>query len=151
MLNHPCTTPTVPASRRAALATAGYGLGSIALASLLNSQQTRADQQPSAIHHAAKAKRVIFLFQAGAPSHLDLLDYRPVLGEHHGEQLPDSVRAGQRLTGMSGNQSSLPLVSSPFQFQQHGTGGQWFSEVLPHTAGIADELCVIRSMHTEAI
>ena len=151
MLNRPCTTPTAPASRRAALATAGYGLGSIALASLLNSQQIRADQQPSAIHHAAKAKRVIFLFQAGAPSHLDLLDYRPVLGEHHGEQLPDSVRAGQRLTGMSGNQSSLPLVSSPFQFQQHGTGGQWFSEVLPHTAGIADELCVIRSMHTEAI
>lgn len=151
MLNHPFTTQTAPCSRRAALATAGYGLGSIALASLLNSQQTRADQQTSAIHHAAKAKRVIFLFQAGAPSHLDLLDYRPVLGEHHGEQLPDSVRAGQRLTGMSGNQSSLPLVSSPFQFQQHGTGGQWFSEVLPHTAGIADELCVIRSMHTEAI
>ena len=123
----------------------------MALATLLNPQESAAGEAPLAAHHTPKAKRVIFLFQAGAPSQLDLLDYRPVLNERHGEQLPESIRAGQRLTGMSGNQSSLPLAGSPFRFEQHGQGGQWFSELLPHTAAIADELCVVRSMHTEAI
>ena len=79
------------------------------------------------------------------------MDYKPYLNEVHGQQLPDSVRKGQRLTGMSGNQSSLPLVGSPFKFSQHGDSGQWFSELLPHTAGVADQLCVINSMYTEAI
>ena len=82
---------------------------------------------------------------------MDLLDYKPVLNEKHGTQLPDEVRKGQRLTGMSGNQSSLPLAGSPFKFEQHGESGTWLSELLPHTASVVDELCVVRSMHTEAI
>jgi hypothetical protein len=94
---------------------------------------------------------VIFLFQAGAPSQMDLFDHKPVLNEKHGQQLPDEVRQGQRLTGMSGNQSSLPMVGSPFKFAQHGESGAWISELLPHTAKIADDLCFIKSMHTEAI
>ncbi len=79
------------------------------------------------------------------------MDYKPLLNKRHGEQLPDSVRGGQRLTGMSGNQSSIPLVGSPFKFERHGRAGAWFSELLPHTAAIADELCVVNSMFTEAI
>ena len=88
---------------------------------------------------------------SGAPSQLDLLDYKPILNQRNGEQLPDSVRGTQRLTGMSGNQSSIPLVGSPFKFSQHGQAGAWFSELLPHTASIADDLCVVNSMYTEAI
>jgi len=80
-----------------------------------------------------------------------LLDYKPHLNAVHGQELPESVRQGQRLTGMSGNQSSLPLVGSPFKFEQHGNSGQWFSELLPYTARLADELCVVNSMFTEAI
>nr|WP_271977721.1 DUF1501 domain-containing protein [Rubripirellula sp.] len=143
--------------RRQLLNGFGMGMGAIALSDLLASQ-TQAAEIPSLVggalsrtHHAAKAKRVIFLFQSGGPSQIDLLDHKPHLNKVHGEQLPDSVRKGQRLTGMSGNQSSLPLVGSPFKFQQHGKSGQWLSELLPHTAGIADEMCIVNSMHTEAI
>jgi hypothetical protein len=100
---------------------------------------------------APKAKRVIYLFQSGGPSQMDLLDYKPLLNEKHGEQLPAEVRGEQRLTGMSGNQSSLPLAGSPFKFSQHGQSGHWMSDLLPHTAKIADELCVVKSMYTEAI
>ena len=82
---------------------------------------------------------------------MDLFDYKPLLNKKHGEQLPAEVRGKQRLTGMSGNQSSLPLVGSPFKFKQHGESGQWFSDQLPFTAKVADELCVIKTMHTEAI
>jgi hypothetical protein len=103
------------------------------------------------LHSVARAKRVIFLFQSGAPSQLDLFDYKPLLNERHGEELPDSVRAGQRLTGMSGSQASLPLVGSPFRFARHGGSGAWVSELLPHTARVADDLCFVRSMFTEAI
>ena len=120
------------------------GLGSLALAELM-----RADARPADI--APKAKRVIFLFQAGAPSQLDLFDHKPVLKAKHGTELPASVRGGQRLTGMSGNQASLPLVGSPFQFRQHGESGAWLSDILPHTAKVADDLCFIKSVHTEAI
>lgn len=104
-----------------------------------------------ALHHPAKAKRVIFLFQSGGPSQIDLWDHKPHLNKVQGEQLPESIRKGQRLTGMSGNQSSFPLAGSPFKFEQHGESGQWMSELLPHTAGIADRMCVINSMYTEAI
>lgn len=134
-------------------------MGSLALAQLVRSElpagEFRSDEFPggvlNSLHHAPKAKRVIFLFQSGGPSQIDLFDYKPLLNEKHGEQLPDSVRQGQRLTGMSGFQSSLPLVGSPFKFQQHGDSGAWVSELLPHTAKIADQLCFIKSMHTEAI
>ncbi len=140
-------------TRRALLAASGIGLGSIALGHLMQSEAAAAmtGGKLSAFHHAPKAKRVIYLFQAGAPSQLDLLDYKPLLNEKHGTELPAEVRGGQRLTSMSGNQASLPLAGSPYKFSQHGSGGAWFSELLPHTAKIADELCVIKSMYTEAI
>ncbi|MBL8891306.1 MAG: DUF1501 domain-containing protein [Planctomycetaceae bacterium] len=149
--------------RRNFLANFGYGLGAMGLANCLNAGGANATQDDTtstppktrgvleALHHPAKAKRVIFLFQSGAPSQLELLDYKPLLKEKQGEQLPDSVRGQQRLTGMSGNQSSLPLVGSAFDFAQHGQGGTWISNLLPHTAALADELCVIRSMYTESI
>ncbi|MCH2100328.1 MAG: DUF1501 domain-containing protein [Planctomycetes bacterium] len=103
------------------------------------------------LHHAAKAKRVIYLFQSGGPSQLETFDYKPLLNERNGEQLPDSVRQGQRLTGMSGNQTSLPLAGAQFDFAQYGESGAWVSELLPHTAKIVDKLCIVRSMYTEAI
>ncbi len=136
-------------SRRHFLSRFGLGLGGLAFADLASG----ADPAPAlgAPHFAPKAKRVIFLFQAGGPSQMDLLDYKPLLNEKHGSELPDEVRGGQRLTGMSGNQASLPLVGSPFKFAQHGESGMWMSELLPHTAKIADDLCVIRSMQTDAI
>jgi hypothetical protein len=126
----------------------GMGVGAFAMADLERRQQALAE---AVRHHSPKAKRVIFLFQAGAPSQIDLLDYKPLLNEKHGTELPEEIRRGQRLTSMSGNQASLPLVGSPFKFARHGESGHWFSELLPHTAEIADELCVVHSMHTEAI
>jgi hypothetical protein len=140
-------------NRRQFLNRFGLGLGGVALAELLSRDAQAATDRGVLVdpHFAPKAKRIIYLFMSGAPSQLDLLDYKPLLNQRHGEQLPDSVRGGQRLTGMSGNQSSIPLVGSPFQFSQHGAAGAWFSELLPHTASIADDLCIVRSMYTEAI
>lgn len=138
-------------NRREFLNRFGLGFGALALADLMTPQQAAASGALSALHYAPKAKRVIFLFQAGAPSQIDLLDYKPLLNKLHGAQLPEEVRGGQRLTGMSGNQSSLPLVGSPYKFAQHGESGHWMSELLPHTAKVADELCVVKSMYTEAI
>lgn len=148
----PCTGFDSPygLSRRAALSRFGGGLGSIALAGLLEKSEG-ASLSPHYLTNAAKAKRVIYLFQSGGPSQMDLFDYKPRLNAEQGKELPESVRLGQRLTGMSGNQSSLPLVGSPFKFQQHGQSGAWMSELLPHTAAIADEITVIKSMHTDAI
>ena len=94
---------------------------------------------------------MIYLFQSGGPSQIDLFDHKPRLNKETGKELPDSVRKGQRLTGMSGNQASLPLVGSPFKFSQHGQSGQWISELLPHTAKAADDMCIVNSMYTEAI
>lgn len=102
-------------------------------------------------HFAAKAKRVIYLFQSGGPSQLELMDYKPKLKELHGTELPDSIRQGQRLTGMTSGQKSFPCVAPKFKFEQQGSNGAWFSELLPNTGHIADKLCIIRSMHTEAI
>ena len=138
-------------SRRQLLNRFGYGLGGMALGGLLGGDAGAATGPTLGMHHAPKAKRVIFLFQAGGPSHLDLLDPKPTLIERHGEQLPDSVRGKQRLTGMSGNQSLLPLVGSPYKFSRHGESGMEMSELLPHTAKIADDICVVRSMYSEAI
>ncbi|NBR87791.1 MAG: DUF1501 domain-containing protein [Proteobacteria bacterium] len=142
-------------NRRQFLNRFGAGLGGAALAEMLASNASAAPTAERGIlgatHFAPKAKRIIYLFMSGAPSQLDLFDYKPLLNQRHGEQLPDSVRGGQRLTGMSGNQSSIPLVGSPFKFTKHGRSGTEFSELLPHTAGIADDLCVVRSMFTEAI
>ncbi|MDA1273675.1 MAG: DUF1501 domain-containing protein [Verrucomicrobia bacterium] len=139
-------------NRRHFLSKFGLGLGSIALADLLNPAKAVAEPGVlSAAHFAPKAKRVIYLFQSGGPSQMDLFDYKPLLNEKHGSQLPEAVRGGQRLTGMSGNQSSLPLAGSPFKFSQQGQSGTWFSELLPFTSQVADEMCVIKSMFTEAI
>ncbi|MGJ8725677.1 MAG: DUF1501 domain-containing protein [Roseibacillus sp.] len=134
-------------NRRELIQTSTMGFGSLALNSML-AAENKPDQLP---HLVAKAKRVIFLCQAGGPSQVDLLDPKPLLNKLHGQQLPDSVRGGQRLTGMSGNQSSIPLAGSPFKFSQHGESGQWFSEILPYTAKIADDICVVKNMYTEAI
>jgi hypothetical protein len=130
------------------------GLGGFALAEMLARESPAASVDHGILgqpHFSPKAKRIIFLFMSGGPSQLDLFDYKPLLNKRHGEQLPDSVRGSQRLTGMSGNQSSIPLVGSPYKFAQKGPGGAWFSELLPHTAAIADKLCFVRAMYTEAI
>ncbi|MGB0580560.1 MAG: DUF1501 domain-containing protein, partial [Limisphaerales bacterium] len=102
-------------------------------------------------HFPAKAKRVIYLFQSGGPAQMDLYDYKPLLNERHGEELPDSVRGNQRLTGMSGNQASIPMAGTPFKFKQHGQSGAWLSDQLPHLSSIADDLCFVKTMYTEAI
>ena len=139
-------------SRRSMLNRFGMGLGSIALSQMESSRMLHAREGVlKEVHHTPKAKRVIYLFQSGGPSQLDLFDYRPELDKVHGQQLPDDIRKGQRLTAMSGNQASLPMVKSPFKYKQHGDSGQWISEVLPNIAGIADDICIVRSMYTEAI
>mgnify|MGYP002078317343 CR=1 FL=1 len=102
-------------------------------------------------HHEPRAKRIIYLFMSGGPSQLDLFDYKPLLNTRNGEDLPESVRQGQRLTGMSANQARWPLAGSIFQFRQHGESQAWVSDLLPKTAQIVDELCFIKSLHTEAI
>ncbi len=102
-------------------------------------------------HHTPRAKRVIYLFQSGGPSQMELFDYKPRLRDFANQELPDSVRMGQRLTGMSATQSTFPVVPSKFRFAQHGQSGAWVSELLPHTAKIADDLTFIKSLYTEAI
>ncbi|MGA0899147.1 MAG: DUF1501 domain-containing protein [Luteolibacter sp.] len=143
-------------TRRHFLSKLSTGIGGAALASLLpqrmlGSTGEQADMERLIAHHAPKAKRIIYLFMSGGPAQQDLFDYKPKLNELNGQELPDDVRNGQRLTGMSGNQSSLPLAGSQFEFKQHGESGAWVSELLPHTAGVVDELCFIKSMWTEAI
>ena len=147
------TSPAV-LSRRDLLTRIGMGLGGIALNDLMARERRLLAGIGGALpgtHHAGQAKRVIYLFQSGGPSQLETFDYKPLLNERHGQQLPDSVRQGQRLTGMSGNQASLPLAGSIFKFAQHGRSGAWISELLPHTAKLADDLAIIRSMETDAI
>ena len=148
----------IKTTRRAFLSKTGIGLGGLALSQLLPTSQTNATtekitgQVASSIQHfVPKAKRIIYLFQSGGPSQIDLFDYKPLLNQKQAEELPDSVRRGQRLTGMSANQATLPLAGTAFKFKQHGQSGAWISDLLPHTAEIADELCFIKSMHTEAI
>ncbi len=165
-MNHQICTGPLPAaglSRRAFLNRFGMGLGGIALANMIQPVRLFGANTPvisggldhgilnGQLHFPATAKRVIYLFMAGGPSQMETFDYKPVLNERNGEQLPDSVRQGQRLTGMSGNQSSLPLAGSIFKFGQHGRNGTWVSELLPHTAKVVDDLCIVRSMFTEAI
>ncbi len=147
---HPIS-PLLGLTRREFFGRAAQGFGGIALASLL--PQFAFGQQSKVIgtHHAAKAKRIIYLFQAGGPAQQDLFDYKPLLNEKHGQPLPDEVRKNQRLTAMSSNQSVIPLAGSPFAFKQHGQGGAWLSEILPNIAGVADDCCFVKSMFTEAI
>ena len=154
-----CTgaVPAAGMSRRSLLGRFGMGLGGIALANLVNPARALAGIVQDRgvlggqLHVPARARRVIYLFMAGGPSQMETFDYKPLLRQRNGEQLPDSVRQGQRLTGMSGNQSSLPLAGSQFGFGRHGANGTWVSDLLPHTAGIVDDLCIVRSMFTDAI
>lgn len=147
-----CTGFNDPAGvpRREILRQFGMGFGSIALASLL-SESGAASDVAGGRPVMPKAKRVIYLFQSGGPSQMDLFDHKPMLNKMQGQELPEDVRMGQRLTAMSGNQATLPLVGSPFAFQQYGESGAWLSEKLPFTSEIADDLCFIKSMHTPAI
>ena len=122
--------------------------GTAALAGLLARDGLAGEHKP---HFPAKAKRVIFLFQSGGPSHLELFDYKPALARHHGQELPDTIRMGQRLTGMTSGQKSFPVIAPKFKFRQHGKSGTWLSELLPHTGRVIDDLCLVRSMQTDAI
>jgi hypothetical protein len=151
--NHP---PPADASmtRRQFFSRSATGIGAVALTSLLRPALFGADGSaavPGRPHFAPKAKRVIYLFMHGGPSQLDLFDHKPDLRKLHGQELPGSVRGMQRLTGMTSGQKTLPVTSSVFDFARHGQSGAWVSELLPHTAGIVDDLCFIRSLHTEAI
>ena len=133
-------------TRRQLLGGAAGGIGATALASLLH-----ADTPGGAPHFAPKAKRVIYLFQSGAPSQIETFDYKPLLKKLHGSELPESIRQGQRLTGMTSTQASFPVAQPIFDFKQHGQSGAWVSSLLPHTAKAVDQLSFIKSMNTEAI
>jgi uncharacterized protein (DUF1501 family) len=143
--------PFLDLTRRQFLGRASTAIGAAALASLLNPRLSAAQAGVGIPHFAPKAKRVIWLTQAGAPSQLDLFDYKPGLREMFDKDLPDSVRNGQRVTGMTSGQARFPIAPSAFAFKQFGRAGHWMSELLPYTARLADDLCIIRSMHTEAI
>ncbi len=147
-------TPT----RRQLFGRATTGIGAAALASLIApTSVTTAASQPGgleitrALHFAPKAKRVIYLHMAGGPSHIDLFDHKPRMQDYRAQNLPDTVRMGQRITGMTSGQKTLPIAPTIFSFAQHGQCGAWFSELLPHTARIADDICIVKSFHTEAI
>ena len=148
--------------RRAFLARSTTGLGALALASLLDGTAAASGKSPGikattahgtlgGLHHPAKAKRVIYLFMSGAPSHMDLYDPKPRLRELTNTELPASIRMGQRITGMTSGQKQLLCVGSPFDFRRHGRSGMELSELLPNIGKIADDICLIRSMHTEPI
>lgn len=148
-------------TRRHFFGRAANGIGVAALASLLNAGSARADGTAAAspgstgvlgtTHFASRAKRVIYLFMSGGPSHIDLFDYKAKLRDFHGKELPGSVRMGQRVTGMTSGQKSFPCVSPMFRYAQHGQSGAWVSELLPHIATIVDDAAIVRSVHTEAI
>ncbi|SEI93507.1 Protein of unknown function [Cyclobacterium xiamenense] len=151
-------------TRREFLKKTSRGLGGLALGGLLFPDALKATDSKEmdrqlvknggilgGPHYAPKAKRVIYLFQSGGPSQFELFDYKPELNKRQGEEIPDSVRGGQRVSGMLAAQSSFPLVGSQFAFTQHPTTGGYFSKLMPYTAGIAEDICMINSMHTDAI
>jgi len=146
-------------NRRTFLTRSAAGIGSAALASMLSESLLAAPQSAASgagvratfPNFAAKAKRIIFLFQSGAPSQLDMFDYKPHLVDQRGKDLPASIRMGQRLTGMTSGQATFPVAPTIFKFAQYGQHRAWVSELLPHTAKVVDDLCIIKSMHTEAI
>lgn len=156
LMEHELLTHHLNLNRRTFLHRAAVGIGSVALGSLLarcgaGDREAQANVQSLLPHFAPKAKRVIYLFQSGAPSQLELFDFKPLLQKMNGKDLPESVRQGQRLTGMTAGQARFPLAGTLAKFQQHGQSSAWVSELLPNIAKIADDLCIIQSMHTEAI
>jgi len=138
-------------SRRHFLGRSAGIAGIAALAGLMNDNVAAAPGLGELPHFAAKAKRVVYLFQSGGPSQLELFDYKPRLPSLNGTDLPASVRMGQRITGMTSGQARLQVAAPPFGFRRHGRAGTWLSELLPHTARIVDDICIVRSLHTEAI
>ena len=156
----PLTPASLNMTRRYFFGRTATGIGTAALASLLNSglQQNSVGAETQtrpgvlqAPHHAPTAKRVIYLFMSGAPSQMDLFDYKPTLVDMFDKDLPDSVIDGQRLTTMTSGQTRFPIAPSIYKFAQHGQSGIWMSELLPHLAGVADDLTVVKTVHTEAI
>jgi hypothetical protein len=135
-------------TRRTFLSRMSTGIGAGALSSLLNGAPATLTGLP---HHRPKAKRVLFLHQSGGPSQLDLYDYKPQMKKFGGQELPATVRMNQRITGMTSGQSSFPVTPTVFKFAQHGKNGAWLSELLPHTAKVIDDICLIKSVHTDAI
>jgi hypothetical protein len=155
---HPVLERQLLLTRRHFFGRSATGIGLAALAYLLHGDLARGAEQrtatgglPGLPHFTPRAKRVIYLFQSGAPSQMDLFDYKPLLHDLRATELPDSIRMGQRLTGMTATQTSFPVAPSKFAFARRGKSGAWVSELLPHTAGVVDDLCFIRSMYTEAI
>ena len=142
-------------TRRNLLGRSTTGLGALAVSSLLGREAMGANLlqggDSSVPHFAPRAKRVIYMFMSGGPSHIDLFDYKPAMRELHGKELPESIRRGQRLTTMTSGQTSFPCVAPMFDFKRHGQHQTWVSELLPHTAKIVDDICLIKSMKTEAI
>ncbi|MEP6681816.1 MAG: DUF1501 domain-containing protein [Parafilimonas sp.] len=142
-------------NRRRFLSRLSLGIGSVALGSLLIpdlfSKKDDEAMLTGLAQFAPKAKRIIYLFQNGAPSQLDLFDYKPLLQKMHGEDLPASIRQGQRLTGMTADQKKFPLAGTVFQFNQYGQSRAYISELLPYTASVVDDLCIVKSLYTEAI
>ena len=141
-------------TRRHFFARSAQGLGIAALSHLLAADLAADSERPGLPglpHFAPRAKRVIYLFQSGGPSQMDLFDPKPGLRERQGAELPDSIRGGQRLTGMTAAQTSFPVAPSKFAFARHGESGQQFSELIPHIASISDRIAVVRSMYTEQI
>lgn len=146
-------------TRRHFLSKTSLGIGAAALGSLLPGCMGTSTDMIGGVdagllgapHFAAKAKRVIYLFQSGGPAQMELYDYKPLLQERQGTELPDSIRNGQRLTGMTADQSQFLLAPAHREFKQHGQSGAWVSDLLPHIASIADDLCFVKSLHTEAI
>src|SRR5579859_1960652 len=144
-------------TRRQFFGRSAAGIGTAALASLLNpnlfaqAATVATDHVLAAPHFAPRAKRVIYLFMSGGPSHIDLFDYKPALANLNGAELPGSIRMGQRITGMTSGQKSFPCAAPQFSFKQHGNAGTWMSELIPHMGTVADDICVIKSLHTEAI
>ena len=141
--------------RRKFLNLGARGMGALGLASLaqpgLLNAAGRHDGALGDPHFMPKAKRVIYLFFSGGPSHIDMYDYKPGIRKVHGIELPESIRQGQRITGMTSGQKSFPCVAPMFEFKQHGQSGAYYSEILPHIASLADEMTLIRSVNTEAI
>jgi hypothetical protein len=160
---HDYPIATTHTNRRLFFGKSAWGIGALGLTQLLGRdgymQNVQADnlaiENPHGLlknfHFPPKAKRIIYLFQSGGPAQQDLFDYKPKLNELNGQELPPEVRGGQRLTGMSVNQASLPLAGSHFKFAQYGNSGAWLSELLPHHRDVVDDLCFVKSMYTDAI
>ncbi|MCH2570970.1 MAG: DUF1501 domain-containing protein [Planctomycetes bacterium] len=148
-------------TRRLFFNRSGISLGSAALTWMLHNEKAQSKSTDNTTqtqtahtdipHFKPRAKRIIYLFQSGAPSQMDLFDFKPTLQGRRATELPDSIRRGQRLTGMTSKQDSFPVAPTIFQFKQHGQSGNWISELMPHLGEVADQLCLIKSMHTEAI